>query len=490
MNKSIKVTLTLVWVILFSATITAVPPAGQSVTFADFWYIRDIATSINNVYFATTNGIIVFNKFTNAWDEPLTGKYGIDDHDIHNIRVDRFGGKIYAQTSIEFFEYDSLVQRWYSINSFPQMETEDRRVEPPKVMFSPPGFNYMNDGRLVDDFGRYYGFEEFVEDGSGQLWMGTWGRGAATAWASSGSIELLPYGLLQSRVNAIYYENGYLWVSGAVLNNARTGISIYDAVENSFEYIESGLMRDFPSVDINCITGNDTAIFAGTEVGVIIFDRESLSVLNRISRRHGLSHDNVISIAVRGDSIFVGTAEGLNMVTMAGDSVNVVGPVPLLDDIIFDLEIVDTTLWIASSSGAYRWYWTTDKLQQYQDPNLVIFSQCLAIERWKNYLWLGSNDGLVKLDLKTGETTPFRSVTSNRDYRALAVNDTIAVMTSSRGMTMLFHNNDSPFEREFTTDDGLASSNVFELVLDGDFVWIGTDLGLTRFWWNNPSRVD
>jgi ligand-binding sensor domain-containing protein len=120
----------------------------------------------------------------------------------------------------------------------------------------------------------------------------------------------------------------------------------------------------------------------------------------------------------------------------------------------------------------------------------VIFSQCLAVERWKNYLWLGSNDGLVKLDLETGETTPFRSVTSNRDYRALAVNDTIAVMTSSRGMSMLFHKNKKPFEREFTTDDGLPSSNVFELKIDGDFVWIGTDRGLTRFWWNNPSRVD
>jgi ligand-binding sensor domain-containing protein len=420
----------------------------------------------------------------------LTGKYGIDDRDIHNVLVDRFGSKVYAQTSVEFFEYDSLVQRWYSVGSPPDIETEDKPIDPPKVMFAPPGFNYLNDGRLVDNFGRFYSLEELIEDGSGQIWLGTWGFGGGTASGSSGTIELLRYGLLQSRVNAIFCENGYLWVSGAVFNEMRTGISIFDAVENSFEYIESGFSRDFPSADINCMAGNESSIFVGTEVGIIVIDKGSLQPINRINRKHGLSNDNIIALTVRGDSIFVGTAEGLNLVTFADDSVSVVGPIPLLDDIIFDLEIIDTTLWVASSSGAFRWYWNSDRLQQYQDPNLVIFSQCLAVERWKNYLWLGSNDGLVKLDLETGETTPFRSVTSNRDYRALAVNDTIAVMTSSRGMSMLFHKNKKPFEREFTTDDGLPSSNVFELKIDGDFVWIGTDRGLTRFWWNNPSRVD
>ncbi|MGH8014860.1 MAG: hypothetical protein ACREBV_01565, partial [Candidatus Zixiibacteriota bacterium] len=223
---------------------------------------------------------------------------------------------------------------------------------------------------------------------------------------------------------------------------------------------------------------------------VIVLDRESLQVLERISRRDGLTNDNIISLAVSGDSLFVGTAEGLNLVTPIGDSLAVSGPVPLINDVIYDLEIVDSTLWVAAASGAYRWYWTTDKLQQYQDPNLVIFSSCLAVERWKNFLWLASNDGLVKLNMKTGETTPYRNVTSNRDFRALAVNDTIACMTSNLGMTILFHGNEKPTEREFTVDDGLPSPNVFELKLDGDYVWIGSDRGLTRFWWNNPSRVD
>jgi hypothetical protein len=26
--------------------------------------------------------------------------------------------------------------------------------------------------------------------------------------------------------------------------------------------------------------------------------------------------------------------------------------------------------------------------------------------------------------------------------------------------------------------------------MDDDYIWIGSEKGLTRFWWNNPNRVD
>ena len=490
MMKISRTIFPLLLTILLISSAESLPPAGQTVTYSDFSFIRSIATSVNHVYFSTSNGIIVYDKFTHSWQEPLTSKYGIDDRDIYHVWVDRFDDHFYAKTSNDLYEYDSIGGRWYSIGSLPLIESEDKKVNPPKVMFAPVGYNYLNDGRLVDRDGRYFSFAETIEDGSGNLWIGTWGRGAARAASSSGSIELLPFGLLQERVSTIFYDDGYLWVSGAALNSDRTGISIFDPVENNFEYIETGLSRDFPAVDINCLYGDSTTIYAGTQTGVISIDRETLKILNKYSRKDGLTNENILSIATSGDSIFAGTAEGLNLIIPMGDSTGIGGPTQLLNEVIYDLEVVDTTLWIASSKGCYRWYWTTDKLQQYQDPNLVIFSNCLAIERWKNFLWLASNDGLVKIDLKTGETTPFRSATSNRDFRALAANDSIAVTTSNRGMTMLFHANKKPYEREFTTDDGLPSTNVFELKLDGDYVWIGTDRGLTRFWWNNPSRVD
>ncbi|MEE8405019.1 MAG: hypothetical protein V3S17_06480 [candidate division Zixibacteria bacterium] len=475
---------------LLSSQAFAFNPKGQTVTFSDFSFIRDIASTNNRVFFATTGGLIVYNKFSESWEQPLTGKYGIDDNDIRRVWADHFGQDIYVQSSTELFKYDSLVERWYQISELPQLLSEQKVVAPPKVMFAPKGFNYLNDGRLVDQEGRFYTFNNTIEDATGTLWIGTWGLGAATALSTSGHIDLLPYGLLQNRVNAILMDEEFLWLAGAIIDNFRSGITIFDPEYNEFEHIESGLSRDFPALDINCLASNQNFVFAGSELGIMVFDRQTLQPVDRLKRNDGLTDENVLSLAIRGDSIFAGTASGLNLILPATDSQRVTGPAELFGQIIYDLELVDTTLWIAASRGAYRWFFTTGKLQLFQDPHLIIFSKCLAIERWQDFLWLASSDGLLRLNLKTGETEPYRSVTIDRNYRALAVNDTIAVASSSLGFTMLFHDNPKPFTREFTTDDGLPSAYVFELKLKGDYLWIGSDKGLTRFLWNNPSRVD
>jgi len=469
---------------------SAFNPKGQTVTFSDFSFIVDIASTNDRVFFATTGGLIVYNKFSKSWEQPLTGKYGIDDRDIRRVWADHFGQDIYIETSTELFKYDSLVERWYQISQLPRLQTEQKVVPPPKIMFAPKGFNYLNDGRLVDDAGRYYSFNNTIEDATGTLWIGTWGHGAATALSTSGLIDLLPYGLIQNRVNAILRDEEFLWLAGAIIDNYRSGITIFDPEYNEFEHIESGLSRDFPALDINCLASNQDFVYAGSELGIIVFDRQTLLPVDRLKRSDGLTDENVLSLAIRGDSIFAGTASGLNLILPLTDTGRVSGPAELFGQIIYDLELVDTTLWIAASQGAYRWFFTSGKLQRFQDPHLIIFSQCLAIERWQEFLWLASSEGLLKLNLKTGQTEPYRALTIDRNYRALAVNDTIAVASSGLGFTMLFHDNPKPYTREFTTDDGLPSSYIFDLKLEGDYLWIGSDRGLTRFLWNNPSRVD
>ena len=67
-----------------------------------------------------------------------------------------------------------------------------------------------------------------IEDGSGTLWLGTWGVGTGTAAGVADPIELLPFGLIQNRVNAIYDDGKSLWVSGLIDTSYRAGISIFD----------------------------------------------------------------------------------------------------------------------------------------------------------------------------------------------------------------------------------------------------------------------
>jgi ligand-binding sensor domain-containing protein len=52
------------------------------------------------------------------------------------------------------------------------------------------------------------------------------------------------------------------------------------------------------------------------------------------------------------------------------------------------------------------------------------------------------------------------------------------------------------FEKEsnkwlvYTTQDGLINDSVQALMPDGDYMWFGTTEGVTRFYWNDPARVE
>jgi ligand-binding sensor domain-containing protein len=291
-------------------------------------------------------------------------------------------------------------------------------------------------------------------------------------------------------VNALFKQDSLLWLGGSVYNSFRFGISVFDPVKNTFFHIESGLESDFPSVDINCLSGDDTSIYVGTPEGLFCLNKEMKRVTRSYSTRSGLSDNNVISVKVIGDSIFVGTAGGLNIILAAKDSVGAVRPSQFFGEAIYDLELVDSSLWIAGSSGAYRLKLPKGKLQKFQDPHAVLFSQVYDIERYGDNLWFASDDGLIRLSIKSGETEPFRLTNQRITPRALAVNDTIAAVASDKGMTVIFYKNKNQLIRDFTTEDGLASNTVYSLLLDGDYVWIGTDRGLTKFLWNNPQRVD
>ncbi|UCE24974.1 MAG: hypothetical protein JSU74_02685 [Candidatus Zixiibacteriota bacterium] len=469
---------------------TAATSEAETVTFADFTRINYISTSMSSVYFATTEGIIRYNRAEDSWEEPLTGAEGIDNRDVRRIWVDLFDEKLYIQTSTGPYEYDLLFREWFPVMEIPQLNVNYVHVRPPQVMHAPPGFLYGSSGYLTDEYGRDFYFNDIVDDRAGNLWIGTWGYGAAMAGSSSGFIELLPFGLIQNRVDAIYDDNGTLWVSGSALGGFRTGVTIFDVDANQFSHIESGIGQGLPRVDINCIASDDRYIYLGSETGLYFVDRDTRQVVKNLSFRDGLPDENVLALEALGDSLFVGTAGGLCLITGPADSVLLIRPHQFINSAVFDFEVTGNTVWIASSIGGFQLDLATGRLRRFQDPHAIVFNRVYSIKHYEGKIWLASDGGLVGIDLETGETYPYVSISRGFYGRALAVNDQVVATASTNGLTLYFLNEDPPLEREFTTQDGLPSNEIYELLLDGDYLWIGSDRGLTRFLWNDPDRID
>lgn len=463
---------------------------GQAVTWADFGRVSQVSSSMTHAYFATTSGIIRYSILDKRWEEPLSGTIGIDHFDIHRVWVNHFDDRLYAQTSTDFYEYDKTLEKWFVLSELPRIENDNVHLPPPKIMYPPHGFFYSHEVGLSDSYGRRFEFNDIVDDNSDNLWIASWGAGPIQAGKTSTNIELMPFGLLQNRVDAIFYDNGSLIISGAATDAYRSGITIFDPDANESVFIESGLNRDFPLMDIFCLKGTEEFILAGSSYGLLLIERGRFSVKKRIDRRRGLSHDYVTCLEVKGDSIYVGTEEGLDLYRLNEDEIQRIEPGRFANQRINDLLLIDDWLWIAARDGIYRLRTGTGKLQRFQDPKNFLFGEIYSMKLNGDDLWIASADGILRLNLETAETWSFPVSSLHFQPRSLAVNDSIAVVADQTGMTFIFHSADPPFSRDFTTDDGLPSNSIHALEMDGDFIWIGSDLGLTRFLWNNPDRVD
>ena len=486
--KSISIILILLFISFSSAH--AFYPKGQAVTFGEFNYINDIAVSNTHAYFATTRGIIRYNKAGNFWENPLTGTEGLDHNDIQKIWVDDFDTRLYAQTSNGYFEYDIMLENWYSISSMPEVNNQSEHIKFPTLMYAPPLFNYDNYARhLIDPNGRHFLIDDVVEDLQGNLWISSWGYGAFSSNTSNYYLNPLPYGLIQDRVNAIYDDDGTLLISGAVLIDQRTGITLYNTKKDEFSFIESGIDNFFPSIDINCLAADEYSIYAGTTNGLYIIDKANKTINRQLTSSNGLVYDNIISLLVNRDTIFIGTEYGLSILYNS-DSGMVAIKTSFPEIVIFDMEMVDNSLWLGTSLGAYRLKLKSGKIQKMRDDMAILFSDVVDIERYNQYLWFLSKKGLVKLNIESGEHESFPQVFYSSVPNALAVNDTIAAIATENGLAIYFYANKKPFTREFTIDDGLPSNYTYSVMLDGDYLWLGSEMGLTRFYWNNPDRVD
>jgi ligand-binding sensor domain-containing protein len=475
---------------LVAAAATGEELPGQAVTYANFSYVNYVASSMSHVYFATTEGIIVYDKIAELWENPLTGSVGLGSREVRRLWVDTFGEKLYAITDGQRYEYEAVFDTWYPVTEIPEIRTGTRHVATPGNMFPPFGHNYLSDGRLVDPHGRSYPITDVLDDGDGNLWLGTWGYGTATAETGSQVIELRPYGLLQNDVSDIHADDSLLWLAGRAFGSFRTGLTWFDLTANRFGYVESGIDNRFEAADIYCLESDAKAVYVGSSSGLMVYDRRLGQVTDRLDRRNGLTDDDVISLKRVGDSLFVGTRYGLNLLDFGADSISYVNPREFINRAIYDMESVNGFLWLATSSGAYRLSLKTGKVQKLDAPDLPVLGHVYAAEAYGSELWFITDAGLVRLSVVTAHTEAYQNIPGRYGAGALAVNDRIVALASDHGLTLMFREEGKPFKKEFTTEDGLPSGVVKALLLDGDYLWIGSERGLTRFWWNNPRRID
>jgi len=455
--------------------------------YSDFNSISCIAAGFTYVYFGTTNGVTRYNITEGYWEDPLNGYPGLKGDRIIQLQVSRDDENIWVQTEFGKFEYINTFERWNPVSDFPiDINPPGSHLSPTFDYFAPPGYDYLQDGVLIDEGNNRFPLTGILDDGWGNLWIGTAGLGVLWANPSGRRMEFRKFGLLQPDVTSIFSDNGTFWIGGLDIGYYRSGLTIFDWRNNKFDYLETSNLNYPIYEDINCIFGNKNTIFFGTDFGLLMADKKSREIDRTYYQQSALPGSQVRAVYSWGDSVFIGTDFGLGLVDLSPDSTTEGVETLLSPTAINALLVINEFLWIGTNSGTFRLNLRTGELGRMDMSNYAARGEVTDIERAGDLIWLATTDELVSIDSRTAKTEVYPDLIRYGGARAIAVNDTLVAAATREGLVLMWAGS-KPRAVLYTANDGLLSNDVRDVVIDGEYVWVGTALGLTRFWLNSPS---
>ena len=198
----------------------------------------------------------------------------------------------------------------------------------------------------------------------------------------------------------------------------------------------------------------------------------------------GLSDNSITGICEDGlGRLWVGTVTGhLNYLNPSGPDVfrlpdghasEMAKSIDVIIGITYDS--INDFIWIAARNGLYIYDLSDSSYSRYAGKTSSCLSACLS----KDKLWVSSLEGLSIIDLRTLNS---RTVADFPYCMALAVDgDTLWAGTYGKGVYRVDNClSEKPDITVWSEKDGLADNQVHGLLLDGIYLWITTENGLSR----------
>jgi len=485
---------TLIYFFLIYGTTRAEIIPGQAVSWSDFSHVTSIAVSSTFAYFATTEGIIRYHRFNQKWYDPVTASDGLSAKVIRRITVPPHDGWIAVVADNGIYTCQSVSQRWVLDTEFPQEYWRDSRpTQNLRNLFLPFGYNLTSEGYIADINLRSWPITALMDDDFNGIFIGTGGLGALRADNSSLMAELIPCGLLQKKTDVIYRDGDSLWIGGdgtisaSDYANPRLGVTLFERTKAKFTYFEPRFLSGFSSEVINDIDSDDKNIYFATRYGLTVRPRKEDRFFT-LGLGDGLPDLNVTALAVGKDSVWIGTTRGLALYIPSAKAIQVVGKRNLGNLTITDLQLAGSKLIIGSTLGAYFIDLAAQKVGRLKDPEGILIREIHKITLFGNEVYFSTSWGLMMVDLLTEQATKVIAINEPNGVYAVAADERYIVAVGDDGLIVL--DRETSKRTVFTESDGLLSIRINSLLMDGDYLWIGSDEGLTRFYLANPERVD
>jgi len=340
------------------------------------------------------------------------------------------------------------------------------------------------------------------------IWVGSWGGGLTVYNPTTSRVRQFlnrpedPATLSNNIAYAMHEDStGVFWVgtNGGGLNKIRPQQDQF-----LFHYPEKKSGTGLASGKVTALErAGDHKIWIGHyNTGLDLYDHTNGSWKHFEAQRGvpgALSNGIINSLLADADgTLWLGTNEGINRLDSVTGKFSTILPVPgkagsIPDSVIFKVKrSPDGTLWAGTYTKGLAWQQSDGTWKNFEyhavDPNSL--SDNLVYDMWfveQDSAWVATNNGLNRLNLKTGLSRRYFHDASNQASlssdatRVLfrASSGDLWIGTSGGGLSR--YNAQTDAFTHLTTKQGFSGNTVYGILEDSEGqLWVGTNSGLSR----------
>lgn len=464
-----------------------------------------IVTKDNNILVGTYEGLNIYNAKEDRFDVILEEKDGILSSYIYSIDED-INGNIWIGTELglnklskdfkvlETYTSESEIYNifcddengfvWAGSDSSGLLKIDTKTKEVKQYINNIEDLNSLPANQVG----------AIIRDSKGNLWVGTT-NGLARYNEKNDSFDVYKNkvydknSLVYNDVRSIIEDReGVLWVG------TYSGISIFDT-ESSIKYYNAGL-DDGYLLSENMVHGiyedDEGYLWIGSRTkGVNIIDRE-----NNTSKSINMENNNVIQsnsindITVYKDFIFVATDAGVLKINKKENTIqNYNLEDGLIGENVKDIFVCDKNyLWIGSTNGL--------NLLDIENDKIIDMTDYVDEGSYVRYVYQGQDGsyyigflrdgGLGIIEPNSKETKYYKNIPN--DKTSISSNRVRYINEDSKGNIWIgtsyglnkYDPKTKVFKR-YTTSDGIANNTIYGvLVDDNDNIWVSTNKGISQ----------
>jgi len=476
--------------------------------------ITALAADARYVYAFTASGGARYDKLREKWDFSYPLQTPVFTADF--IALDRYNGDIYFVSGSRLHPFHPLSGIWYTPVEFPapirQLAFEDRVIAArtdraiylcdrwnSAITGSDRGaasFAWVNGGSLD----RIRG-----DDRLGFLWpysvQDRWAilhpitalafePATQYVWAAYAGLGLWKYD--QMTRSGVQITKGFLASANVIAAHGsgtriglagQGGVTLYDEDSGQWQQLDRLFNLDLAGREIRTLAFDSAEIFIGTGDGIVALAADD-DFARSITRFDGLPDSRIDCLALAGDSLWVGTDEGIALYRRAVGSV--VRDWPGLRHVIVNgIACGRGRVYVATSRGAF-FIDTADSMRLGRFPlegPAQLRSELRAVVADDSLVWWLAPEGLLGLNTATGE---WQRHERSGNY---AAGQGLALAADSRNVWLGTDAGLACFDKAsgiwqtYHAGDGLLDETVTAVWSANGYVWAGGKNGASRFHW-------